>query len=282
MPTVNLSQLEPTYHKQWDAAHILPACEAPAKAVASKIFANKAKYKSIEAQTGVPYWWIGAAHNRESDLNFRTHLHNGDSLSARTHHVPAGRPATGEPPFSFEESAIDALKSSPHSLHKITRWSAERACFEWERYNGLGYLKHGPSPYVWRGMDVYKHGKFVADGEYDDDVVDKQLGCVVVARELALIDPEVAKAFEDRESNPPPDVHVREVKDLKNARNAGGGLTGGAVVTHGTIQGTTQQDAPPVIHPMLTFTAIGIGLAIMIVATVLISRKLALVKSKWS
>lgn len=277
MVTATLDQLEPTYHQEWDTAKILPECEASAKSVAAKIFANKAKYKSIESQTGVPYWWIGAVHNREADLNLRTHLHNGDPLTARTYHVPPGRPATGSPPFSFEESAIDALKSAPHKLHMVMRWSAERACFEWERYNGFGYLKHGPSPYVWRGMNVYKHGKYVADGDYRDDVVDKQLGCVVVARELALIDPEVAAALKDRESSPPADVNAREVNDLKNTRKVGGGVTGGAVIVH-----STKQDSLPVLHPVLTFTAIAVGLAIMIVATVLISRKLALVKSKWS
>lgn len=282
MVTATLEQLEQTYHQQWDMATILPERQPDAKAVAARIFANKPKYKSIEAQTGVPYWWLGAVHNRESDLSFKTHLHNGDSLTARTYHVPSGRPASGAPPFTFEESAIDAVKSTPHNLHLVKRWSVERGCYEWERYNGFGYLKHGPSPYVYAGMSTYKDGKFVADGKYVAGVVDKQLGCVIVARELALLDPEVALALQDRESMPPDDVRNRETKDLRNVTKVGGGIAGGGVVTQGTQTATTQADTPQVISPLLTFSVIAFGIAIMIVATVLISRKLALVQSKWS
>lgn len=277
MPTATMDQLEPTYHQQWDQAKILPARDAEAQVIASRIFANKARYEVLAKQTGVPYWWIGAVHNRESSLSFKGHLHNGDSLNARTHNEPGGRPAEGEPPYDWEYSAIDALKMAPHKLHLIKRWSRERACFEWERYNGMGYLKKGPSPYVWSGTTVYKHGKYVRDGEYVDEVVDKQLGCVIVAQELALIDPDVARALKDSEEGPPPDVLDRETKDAKDGRNAGAIITGGGAI--GTATGVAQ-DAP-MISPMVTFAAIGIGLAMVILFTVLASRKLALVKSKW-
>jgi microcystin-dependent protein len=40
------------------------------------------------------------------------HLHNGDPLYRRTRLVPAGRPAKGTAPFSFEESAIDASSTN--------------------------------------------------------------------------------------------------------------------------------------------------------------------------
>jgi hypothetical protein len=45
-------------------------------------------------------------------------------------------------------------------------------------YNGLGYANKGlPSPYVWAGTDQYTTGKYVADGVFDPNAVDRQLGC---------------------------------------------------------------------------------------------------------
>lgn len=282
MPTATPEQLEPTYHGQWDAAKVLPAWEGQAKAVAKKIFANKAVYQKITAQSGVPYWWIGPTHDRESGLNFKTHLHNGDPLTKRTTHVPSGRPATGSAPFAFEASALDALKMAPHKLDKVKRWSVERSCYEWERYNGFGYLAKGPSPYVWSGTDQYKHGKFIADGVYRDGTVDKQLGTVAIARELALLDPDVAQAFKDREPGPPPDVIDKETKNARSSRTAGGVVAGGGVAGEVTNKGTQQPDTPAYFSPALTMTAIGVGIAVVILFTILISRKVALINSKWS
>ncbi len=75
-----------------------------------KILAHRSQYESVADTLGIPWYFIAAIHNMESSQNFSKHLHNGDPLSARTKHVPAGRPKTGMPPFSWEESAIDALK----------------------------------------------------------------------------------------------------------------------------------------------------------------------------
>ena len=57
----------------------------------------------------MPWYVVGLIHTMESSGNFAAHLHNGDPLSARTTHVPAGRPKAGAPPFTWEESATDAL-----------------------------------------------------------------------------------------------------------------------------------------------------------------------------
>lgn len=282
MAAPTLDQREPAYHEQWDGASVIPQWHNTAKAVAQKIFANKGVYQRITEKSGVPYWWIGPTHNRESSLNFKTHLHCGDPLTARTVHIPSGRPASGTPPFTFEASALDAINMPPHKLGAVKRWSVERACYEWERYNGWGYLKRGPSPYVWSGTSTYHHGKFVGDGQYRDDVVDKQLGTVVVLKELALLDPDVAAALKDRESGPPPEVIEHETKDAKTGRKAGAGVAGGGLAGEGASQGTQVPDKPPFISPVVTFTAIGIGIALVILFTIIVSRKVALVNSKWS
>src|SRR5256885_12639573 len=92
-------QTELGYHRMWDRAQIAPAKFVPANKIARAIIKNRARYAAVEAATGVPWFMIGPIHARESDMDFKTHLHNGDSLAARTHHVPAGRPRRGHPPF---------------------------------------------------------------------------------------------------------------------------------------------------------------------------------------
>ncbi len=58
-----------------------------------------------------------------------------------------------------------------------------------ERYNGLGYYHKGlPSPYVWSGTDQYVKGKYVADGVFDPNAVDSQLGCAGLLLTMQAID----------------------------------------------------------------------------------------------
>jgi hypothetical protein len=61
-----------------------------------------------------------------------------------------------------------------------------------ERYNGLGYANKGiPSPYVWSGTDQYKSGKYVRDGVFDANAVDKQLGCAGLLLAMVALDPTI-------------------------------------------------------------------------------------------
>ena len=123
-------QTELGYHRMWDRAQIKPDKTAQARKIARAIIANRARYAAVEQATGVPWFMIGPIHARESDMDFSTHLHNGDSLKARTHHVPAGRPRRGNPPFPWDASAIDALTMPPHELQKVKAWSVERILYE--------------------------------------------------------------------------------------------------------------------------------------------------------
>lgn len=179
MPT--FEQTKNGYKNLWNSAVLTR--QASADAAADKIITYKKRYQHIESKTGVPWYMVGVLHNRESSLNFNTHLHNGDSLNYRTHHVPAGRPL-GPPPFTWEESAMDALTMK--GLDKITSWPIERVLYECERYNGWGYFNngYGNSPYIWAGTNHYSQGKYVADGRYDPTVVDKQLGCAAMLKSI--------------------------------------------------------------------------------------------------
>ena len=66
---------------------------------------GKDVYETIATSTGVPWYITGVIHKMECDCNFRTHLHNGDPLTARTCNEPVGRPLSGRPPFLWSDSA---------------------------------------------------------------------------------------------------------------------------------------------------------------------------------
>jgi len=140
-----------------------------------KVIKSKDRYLSVEKETGVPAAFIMCVHLREnaSDLGkFKTYIGNGQSLKKITTIVPAGRG-----PFpSWEAGVIDAI--GLQGLEKVSDWSIERACYEWERYNGFGYKKRGiNSPYVWSFTDQYKKGHYESDGVFNPNKVSKNIGC---------------------------------------------------------------------------------------------------------
>jgi len=145
------------------------------------ILANEPHYKIVENATGVPWPVIAAIHFRESSLNFKTHLHNGDPLTDWTVHVPKGRPKQGTPPFFWADSAVDALGGL-----MIPRVWDLSGCAEFlERYNGLGYRKRELcSPYVWNFTNHYTIGLFVADGKFDPFKREARPGCISILKAL--------------------------------------------------------------------------------------------------
>lgn len=144
----------------------------------AKIKNGRGMYGRIGASVNVPWWFIAVIHGLECSYNFEKHLHNGDSLRARTVNVPAGRPAKGLPPFSFFDSAVDALTMPGKQFHLVKDWSIPHALWLLENYNGLGYrlYKGVHTPYLWAGTNHYVKGKYVRDGVYDANVVSKQCG----------------------------------------------------------------------------------------------------------
>ncbi len=192
MAAPKLETIRQQYVRLWKTAEIHPEWRARLQRAAERILSFKQQYRDVEAKTGVPWFFVGILHYRESNCDFEKHLHNGDPLTAKTVRVPAGRPATGEAPFSWLESAIDALLMK--KLDKVPVWDIARICFEAERFNGWGY--RGPnkpnSPYLWSGTDAYTAGKYVADHVYSATAVDRQAGAIAVLKVLAELDPEVA------------------------------------------------------------------------------------------
>ena len=174
------------HEKLWDTAEIKPSQVFRIDKSIGIYLDNKKRYKNIEEMRdgGVPAAVVFVLHGRESTWNFKKHLHEGSPLTGRTKWIPKGRPKTGNPPFTFEESAEDALYILK-SLEKINWSRCDDALYNIEKYNGLGYLKYRNinSPYLWSGTNHYSKGKYVADGKYSSSAADKQLGtCSILLR----------------------------------------------------------------------------------------------------
>lgn len=178
------------YAALWQRMTVLEGRKAAVAAVARRVLGSKARYLTIEKQTGIPWWWVGITHYREANCNFHCHLHNGDPLTGRTRHVPADRPRVGEPPFTWEESALDALKLE--GLDRVSDWSIVSAAYRWEAYNGWGYHARGvTSAYLWAASNDHEQGKFTSDGHYDPSAGDAQEGTMPVLQCLMALDPTV-------------------------------------------------------------------------------------------
>src|SRR5690242_19118606 len=111
MTTVTLtSELRAEYESLFDTCEIRPEHAHFGESLAKQIVANQSRYTAVANPFKIPWYFIGIIHSMEGSLSFTTHLHNGDPLTALTTHAPAGRPATGSPPFTWEESAADAME----------------------------------------------------------------------------------------------------------------------------------------------------------------------------
>jgi hypothetical protein len=99
----------------------------------------------------------------------------------------------GRGPFrSWEDSAVDALVNCAPYAARNKDWSVGGVLALLEQYNGLGYASRGkPSPYIWAGTDQYVSGKYVRDGFYDPNAVDRQLGCAGMLKAMAVLDPSI-------------------------------------------------------------------------------------------
>jgi lysozyme family protein len=164
-----------------------------------------ANFKPVEEELGIPMVWMICSFERESGMDFKTSPAQGDPWNRVSTHVPSG---VG--PFkSFTEAAIWSYKHD--GLNKNSApWSWPYACWGWEKFNGFGPRDHGRvSGYVFAGTDQYdpphgQAGKYVADGKWDPNEVDKQLGCVALALELISLDASLALPVDLTVATPDP------------------------------------------------------------------------------
>jgi lysozyme family protein len=175
--------LREEYLREFRGAALDASSERTLSESVATLLGGRSRYEVVSASTGVPWYVIGILHGLEASYNWNVHLHNGDSLQERTVHVPKGRPLNGSPPFSWEESAIDALRLNDFvNWHD---WSVGGMIVLFERYNGLGYRKRGlRTPYVWGCTDVYRGGAYVAGGHFDPNARSPQCGAAALLRRL--------------------------------------------------------------------------------------------------
>ena len=123
----------------------------------------------------------------ECSGDFKKHLHNGDPLTGKTTHVPKNRPLQGQPPYTWEASAIDAL--SINGEKNVKDRSLPAVLYRFELYNGMGYRQYHPkvkSPYLWSFTTAYVKGKYVADGKFDPNAVSQQIGVVCYLKAMKI------------------------------------------------------------------------------------------------
>lgn len=190
------------YDLLWENATIRPAKMAELTNAAIKIKSGRSSYEKVAEKlgNGIPWWFIAIVHYMEAGAYrhpFEYHLHCGDKLTARTTHVPAGRPkanpggGTRPPsinnPYTWEESALDALRYMGYD--KIDNWSIHNCLYLFEKFNGAGYIRKGiNSPYLWSYTNQYgtppNVGKYTSDHGFDPNVISKQPGVAALMKAL--------------------------------------------------------------------------------------------------
>jgi lysozyme family protein len=171
------------YRAQFDACVAEADKEHLIQAQLQRIRPGEMRYRALGQQLSIPWFFIAIVHSLECGCDFKRHLHNGDLLSARTVHVPAGRPLTGQPPFSWETSAEDALRMKGYVGQ--SDWSLAAMLFRWEAYNGFGYRLRGlATPYLWSFSNIYTGGLFVADHVFEANARSRQCGAAVLLKRL--------------------------------------------------------------------------------------------------
>jgi len=230
MPAVSYTpQLQSEYQRLFDTCIIHPGKYGEINAIVKIISTNNTRYQNVSTVVNVPWFFIGILHAMESCNDFKTHLYNGDPLTARTLNEPAGRPKSGNPPYDWEFSAIDALKYD--SMDSWYDWSIPGMLYKMEAYNGFGYRSKGIySPYLWSYSNHYTSGKFLEDGKYSSTAVSKQCGGAVLLRrmvEMQLVYPGISNRVSlitelGKQVNYAPTRYVQKAEELQKMLNLAG------------------------------------------------------------
>ena len=247
---------------------------------------NKAWFVAEEKRTNVAWPVIAIIKEREAgaDPAFQKSIAQGDPWNRKSMHVPKNRG-----PFkSWYEAADDALiKCAPYA-GLWQDWSVGGTLTILEKYNGVGYANKGkPSPYIWSFTNQYVKGKYVADGVYDPDAVDQQIGCAALLLAMQKLDPSITFApagTPPRPSvEPPKEIIADATKGARATRTAAGAgsvVAGGSEVAKQTSQGT---EAPtvPLLPSVAAYSLVGVAVAIAIGATIVIARRKAAIAEIW-
>ncbi len=162
----------------WIKAQITPSWIDIVKAQANQVVSFKRLYDPVADATRVPWWVIGAIDDREESFHHKGYLGNGDPFNKKTTHVPRGR----GPFASWSDGAIDAIHVSGWDILPASgHWDIVTCLIKCEAYNGEGYEHRGiRSPYLWGATNMQQRGKYTADGHWDGNAWDSQVGCAAL------------------------------------------------------------------------------------------------------
>ena len=185
---MDINALKAANLKRWQACQVTQNLIPMLDGVAHRLIGAKSRYVTVANITNVPWPIIAVIHQRESSQSWAASLAQGDPWSQVSVHVPRGRG-----PFqSWEAAAEDALMNCAPYASRWEDWSIGGSLTLLEEYNGLGYAARGvPSPYVWASTNQYVRGKYIADGHYDPNAIDHQLGCAGLLMRMTFADPTI-------------------------------------------------------------------------------------------
>lgn len=199
-----LAELAPEYESWVANCRPLPARVAEIDGVARGLIRPLAlqKFGAVQARTKIPVAVQAVICHREygeSGARFDRNPGQGDPLTRPSVHVPKDRPALGAAPndrfpVSWEFAADDAFtKCDRLDALSVPAWTLPYACWKWEGYNGFGPRAHGRrSSYVVGGTNLQQPGKYVADGVWDANHVDEQIGTLPIAMRMIELAPQLA------------------------------------------------------------------------------------------
>lgn len=266
--------------KRVAAAKLNPDKIAAFRATARRLHDNKPVFEQLSSKTGVPWAIIAVIKEREAgaDPKFQLSIAQGDPWNRVSVHVPRGR----GPFTSWLLAGIDALVKCAPYASLWHDWSAGGSMTILIKYNGIGYDSRGlPSPYGYAGTNQYVRGKYVADGVYDPNAVDQQLGCLGMLLALQEIDPTAAfgspVASPRPTPTPPKDIIDEATKKEKQVRT--GSAAAGTVA--GTAKATTEAPSHPFIHSVVSYSVIGIAVVLFVATTIIIGRKVKAITDIW-
>ena len=179
-------ELQREYGRLFASCDVRPERAAEVDSLVESMLADRPRYHTVAGALKIPWFVVGVLHYAHTNRDFEVHLHNGDSLSDRTRHLPDGRPTDGEPPFAWEDSAADALRL--WRFDQWDDWSIAGVLFVLEGRGGWGYRLHHPeglSPYLWNYSEHYKQGKSVAEDPWNNAAIAQSCGVAVLLRRLA-------------------------------------------------------------------------------------------------
>jgi lysozyme family protein len=188
MNDFKLNVLKPRYEQLFSSCQIRSSWLPQIQTIADTLVSLRTQYDGIEAQTTVPWWFIGILHYRASNFQ-AAHLHNGDPLTGRTVRFPEGRPIA--PPangliYTFAESAIDALGMVKYDKAKDRSMAAWLWRFEmWDGFGSFNYARKGiNSEYLWNGTNHFgsgqNQGKFTPDNQFDPYAKSDRVGAAAI------------------------------------------------------------------------------------------------------